>query len=118
MPFTNMSGDPEQDYFSDGITDTLITDLSKISGLFVIARYSVFTYKGKAAKVEQISRELGVRYVLEGSIQKTDGQVRINVQLVDATTGGHLWAERYDRPLASLFALQDELIREIIAVLS
>jgi adenylate cyclase len=117
LPFTNMSGDPEQDYFSDGLTETLITDLSKISGLFVIARHSVFTYKGQAVKVEQVSQELGVRYVLEGSVQKADNRARINVQLVDGTTGGHLWAERYDRPFANLFTLQDELIREVVAVL-
>jgi adenylate cyclase len=91
--------------------------LSKISGLFVIARHSVFTYKGKEVTVGQISRELGVRYVLEGSVQKADDRVRINVQLVDAVTGGHLWAERYDRPLENLFALQDELIREMTAAL-
>jgi adenylate cyclase len=117
LPFTNMSGDPEQDYFSDGLTETLITDLSKISGLFVIARPSVFTYKGQAVKVEQISQELGVRYVLEGSIQKADDRVRINVQFVDGTTGRHLWAERYDRPFANLFTVQDELLREVVAVL-
>jgi adenylate cyclase len=117
LPFTNMSGDPEQDYFSDGLTETLITDLSKISGLFVIARHSIFTYKGQAVKVEQVSQELGVRYVLEGSVQKADDRVRINVQLVDGTTGGHLWAERYDRPFANLFTLQDELIREVVAIL-
>jgi adenylate cyclase len=117
LPFTNMSGDPGQEYFSDGITDTLITDLSKIAGLFVIAQHSVFTYKGKGVKVGQISQELGVRYVLEGSVQKADDRVRVNVQLVDATTGGHLWAERYDRPLKNLFALQDELVREIVTAL-
>jgi len=100
LPFTNMSGDPEQ-----GMTDTLITDLSKISGLFVIARNSVFTYKGKAVKVQEVGRELGVRYVLEGSVQKANGRVRINTQLVDATTGRHLWAERYDRELQDIFAL-------------
>ena len=97
MPFTNMSGDPEQEYFSDGLTDDLMTDLSRLSQLFVIARNSVFTYKGKAVKVQDVSKELGVRYVLEGSVRKTGDQVRINAQLVDATTGHHLWAERYDR---------------------
>ena len=105
MPFTNMSGDPEQEYFSDGLTDDLITDLSRLSQLFVIARHSTFTYKGKAVKVQEISKELGVRYVLEGSVRKTEGQVRINAQLVDAVTGHHLWAERYDRPLQDIFAL-------------
>ncbi len=117
LPFTNMSGDPGQEYFSDGLTETLITDLSKLSGLFVIARHSVFTYKGQAVKVEQISQELGVRYVLEGSVQKADDRVRINVQFVDGATGGHLWAERYDRPFANLFTLQDELIREVVTAL-
>jgi adenylate cyclase len=112
-----MSGDPEQEYFSDGMTDTLITDLSRISSLFVIARHSVFTYKGKAVKVEEVSRELGVRYVLEGSVQKADNRVRINAQLVDATTGGHLWAERYDRELQDIFALQDEIVQQIIRTL-
>jgi adenylate cyclase len=97
LPFTNMSNDPEQEYFSDGITDNLITDLSKISGLFVIARHSIFTYKGQVVKVADVGRELGVRHVLEGSVQKGGNRVRINVQLIDAPTGGHVWAERYDR---------------------
>src|SRR3989442_6017169 len=92
LPFTNMSGDPEQEYFSDGITEDLITDLSKLSGLFVIARNSVFTYKGKAVEVAEVSRRLGVRYVMEGSVRKAGNRVRINAQLVDATVGGHLWA--------------------------
>jgi len=117
MPFTNMSGDPEQDYFSNGLTDDLITDLSRISSLFVIARNSTFTYKGKAVKVQEVSKELGVRYVLEGSVQRTDEQIRINAQLVDATTGHHLWAERYDRPLKDLFALQDEVVQKIVTTL-
>lgn len=117
MPFTNMSGDPEQEYFNDGLTDVLITDLSRLSGLFVIARTSAFTYKGKAVKVQEVSRELGVQYVLEGSVQKTDEQVRINAQLVDATTGHHLWAERYDRPLRDIFALQDEIVQKIVMTL-
>jgi adenylate cyclase len=99
LPFANMSGDPEQEYFSDGITEDIITDLSKISGLFVIARNSVFLYKGQAVKPEQVSRELGVRYLLEGSVRKAGGRVRITAQLVDATTTGHVWAERYDRDL-------------------
>jgi len=117
MPFTNMSGDPEQEYFSDGLTDDLITALSRLSQLFVIARHSVFTYKGKAVKVQEVSRELGVRYLLEGSVQKTDKRVRINAQLVDATTGHHLWAERYDRPLQDIFALQDEIVQRIVTTL-
>ena len=94
-----MSDDPKQDYFSDGITEDITTDLSKISSLFVIARNSAFTYKGKPVKVQDVSREMGVRYVLEGSVRKADNQVRITAQLIDATTGGHLWSERYDRPL-------------------
>jgi TolB-like protein/DNA-binding winged helix-turn-helix (wHTH) protein/cytochrome c-type biogenesis protein CcmH/NrfG len=117
MPFTNMSGDPEQEYFSDGLTDDLITDLSCLSQLFVIARYSVFTYKGKAVKVQEVSKELGVRYVLEGSVQKAAEQVRVNAQLVDATTGRHVWAERYDRPFKDIFALQDEIIQKIVTTL-
>src|SRR3989441_1650150 len=118
LPFINLSGDPEQEYFSDGMTEDLITDLSKLSGLFVIARHSVFTYKGKAVKVEQVGRELGVQYVLGGSVRKVDNRVRITAQLVDATTGYHLWAERYDRPLKDIFALQDETIQKIVAALA
>ena len=117
LPFTNMSGDREQEYFSDGLTEDLITDLSKISGLFVIARNSVFTYKGRAVKVEEVGRELGVRYVLEGSVRKADDRVRITAQLVDATIGGHLWAERYDRELKDVFALQDEITMKIMRAL-
>ena len=113
LPFNNMSGDPAQEYFSDGITETLITDLSQISGLFVIARNSTFTYKGQAVKVDQVGRELGVRHVLEGSVQRVDERVRINAQLVDATTGGHVWAERYDRELHDVFTLQDEITQKI-----
>jgi TolB-like protein/class 3 adenylate cyclase len=107
LPFANLSGDPEQEYFSDGMTDDLITDLSKISGLLVIARNSVFTYKGKSVKVQQVAGDLGVRYVLEGSIRKAGDQVRINAQLIDATTGHHLWAERYDGVMDNIFNLQD-----------
>jgi len=117
LPFNNLSGDPEQEYFSDGITEDLTTDLSRLSGLFVIARNSAFTYKGKAVKVQDVSRELGVRYVLEGSVRKADSQVRITTQLVDATTGHHLWAERYDRPLQDIFALQDEVVQKIVTTL-
>src|SRR5262249_52240260 len=95
LPFTNMSGDAEQEYFSDGMPEDLITDISKVSGLFVIARNSSFTYKGKAIKVQEIGRELGVRFVLEGSIRKAGNRVRITAQLVDAWSGGHLWAERF-----------------------
>jgi TolB-like protein/class 3 adenylate cyclase len=118
MPFVNMSRDPEQEYFGDGITEDLITDLSKISGLFVIARNSVFTYKGRPVKVQQVSDELGVRYVLEGSVRKVGSRVRITAQLVDAFTGGHIWAERYDRDLEDIFALQDEVTQKIVAVLA
>jgi adenylate cyclase len=115
LPFNNMSGDPKQEYFSDGITEDLTTDLSKISGLFVIARNSAFTYKGKAVKVQDVSRELGVRYVLEGSGRRADSQVRITAQLVDATMGHHLWSERYDRALKDLLGLQDEITQQIVA---
>ena len=117
LPFANMSSDPEQEYFSDGITEDLITDLSKLSGLFVISRNSVNLYKGKAVKPEQVSQELGVRYVLEGSIRKAGKRVRITAQLVDATTGYHVWADRYDRDLQDIFALQDEVTRKIVAAL-
>lgn len=117
LPFTNMSNDPEQEYFSDGITEDLITDLSQISGLFVIARNSVFTYKGQAVKVQEVHRALGVRYVLEGSVRKADNRVRITAQLVEAVTGGHVWAQRYDRDLDDIFALQDEVTQQIVAAL-
>jgi adenylate cyclase len=118
LPFDNMSDDPKQEYFSDGITEDLITDLSKISGLFVIARNSTFTYKGKPVKVQQVARELGVRYVLEGSVRKAGEKVRLNAQLVDATTGHHLWAERYDGNLSDIFALQDRFTQKIVAALA
>jgi adenylate cyclase len=118
LPFVNMSGDRDQEYFSDGITDDLITDLSRLPGLFVIARNSTFTYKGKTPNLQDVSKELGVKYVLEGSVRKADGQVRITVQLADATTGGELWAERYDRPLRDVFALQDEIVRRIMTTLN
>jgi adenylate cyclase len=117
LSFVNMSGDPDQEYFSDGLTEDLTTDLSKLSGLFVIARNSAFTYKGKAVKVQEVGRELGVRYVLEGSVRKSDTQIRINTQLIDTTTGGHLWSERYDRPLQDIFALQDEIRQKIVFAL-
>ncbi|NIQ36983.1 MAG: tetratricopeptide repeat protein [Proteobacteria bacterium] len=118
LPFKNMSDDPEQEYFADGMTEDLITDLSKISGLFVISRNSVFTYKGKPVKVEQISHELGVRYVLEGSVRKADDRVRINAQLIDGTSGGHIWAERYDRELKEIFSVQDEVTEQIVEALA
>lgn len=118
LPFVNMSGDPEQEYFSDGITEDLITDISKISGLFVIARNSTFAYKGQSVDVRQIANDLGVRYVLEGSVRKAAGKVRINAQLVDSTTGSHLWAERYDGSLEDIFALQDEITAKIVSGLA
>jgi adenylate cyclase len=115
LPFVNMSGDPEQEYFSDGITEEIITALSKTPKLFVIARNSTFTYKGKPVKVQQVGRELGVKYVLEGSVRKAEDKVRITAQLVDAQTGHHLWAERYDRELRDIFAIQDEITINILS---
>lgn len=117
LPFDNMSSDAEQEYFSDGITEDIITALSKISGLFVIARNSTFTYKGKAVNVKQVSRELGVRYVLEGSVRKGGNKVRITAQLIDATRGDHVWAARFDRDLTDVFALQDEITSNVVAAL-
>ncbi|HEX9904457.1 MAG TPA: adenylate/guanylate cyclase domain-containing protein [Propylenella sp.] len=117
LPFDNMSGDPEQGYFADGITEDIITDLSKVSGLFVIARNSTFAYKGQARDVRKVSRELGVRYVLEGSVRRAADRIRINAQMVDGDTGGHLWAERYDRGLEDIFAVQDEVTRTIVGAL-
>lgn len=118
LPFTNISDDPKQEYFVDGMTEDLITDLSKLSGMFVIARNSVFTYKNKAVKIKQVASELGVRYVLEGSVRRIGEQIRINAQLIDATTGGHLWAERYDGKFKDVFAFQDQITRKIVAALS
>ena len=117
LPFVNMSGDPEQEYFSDGLTEEIITALSKVPQLFVIARNSSFTYKGKPVKVNQVAEELGVRNVLEGSVRKSGDKVRITAQLVDAKTGRHLWAERYDRELKNIFALQDEITVKVITAL-
>ena len=111
LPFNNMSGDPEQEYFSDGITEDIITDLSKIAGLLVIARNSSFAYKGKSTDIRTVGRELGVRSVLEGSIRRAGNRVRITAQLINAANGGHLWAERYDRDLTDIFAVQDEVTR-------
>ena len=112
-----MSKDPEQEYFSDGLTEVLTSDLSRLSGLFVIARNSAFTYKGKTVNVREVSQELGVQYVLEGSVQRAADRVRIAAQLIDATTGYHLWSERYDRPLQDIFALQDEVVKKIVTTL-
>jgi adenylate cyclase len=117
LPFTNMSGDPEQEYFSDGLTEEVITALSKVPKLFVIARNSTFTYKGKPVKVQQVSEELGVRYVLEGSVRWAGDRVRVTAQLIDAIKGHHLWAERYERELKDIFALQDEITMKIITAL-
>jgi TolB-like protein/Tfp pilus assembly protein PilF len=117
LPFVNMSGDAEQDYFSDGISEDIITALSKLRWFFVIARNSSFTYKGKPVHINQIAEELGVGYVLEGSVRKDGGRVRITAQLNDVTTGSHLWAERYDRDLADVFAVQDEITEAIVATI-
>jgi adenylate cyclase len=118
LPFKNLSGDPEQEYFSDGITNDIITDLSKFRRLLVIASNTVFTYKGKVVKVKEVGQELEVRYVLEGSVQKLSNKVRINAQLIDATTGHHLWAERYERDINDLFTVQDEIVQTIVATLA
>jgi adenylate cyclase len=118
LPFDNLSDNPEEEYFADGLTDDLITDLSQISGLFIIARDSAFTYKDQPVEVRDVGRELGVRYVLVGSVRRGGDKVRINAQLIDARTGDHLWAERYDRDYADIFALQDEVIGEIVSALS
>ena len=114
LPFVNMSEDPKQEFFSDGMTEEIITTLSKSPYLFVIARNSTFTYKGKPVKVKQVSEELGVRYVLEGSVRRSGEKVRITAQFIDAMTGYHLWAERYDRDLKDIFALQDEIAFKIM----
>lgn len=117
LPFTNMSSDAEQDYFSDGITEDIITDLSKISGLFVVARNSTFTYKGQAVKIRKVAEELGVRYVLEGSVRRAQDKIRITAQLIDALKGNHLWAERYDREIEDVFSVQSEVARQVAKVL-
>jgi TolB-like protein/class 3 adenylate cyclase/Flp pilus assembly protein TadD len=113
LPFANIGGDSEQEYFADGVTENLTTDLSRISGAFVIARNTAFTFKGKAADVKQIGRDLNVRYVLEGSVQRGGNRMRVNVQLIDAETGTHLWAERFDKPVADLFDMQDEIVSRL-----
>jgi adenylate cyclase len=117
LPFNNLSGDPEQDYFSDGLTEEIISALGSVPKLFVIARNSTFTYKGKPVKVQQVAEELGVRYVLEGSVKKAGDKVRITAQLIDALNGHHLWAKRYDRNLSDIFAVQDEITKEIISAM-
>src|SRR5277367_4721181 len=113
LPFANIGGDPEQEYFADGVTENLTTDLSRIRGSFVIARNTAFTYKGRPSEVRQIGRDLNVRYVLEGSVQRGGNRMRVNVQLIDAESGNHLWAERFDKPLADLFDMQDEIVARL-----
>jgi adenylate cyclase len=114
LPFNNMSGDPEQEYFSDGITEDIITDLSKVSGLLVIARNTAFTYKGKAVKVQQVAQELGVPFILEGSVRKAGARVRVTAQLISSENGAHVWADRYDRDLTDIFAIQDDITHAIV----
>jgi TolB-like protein/class 3 adenylate cyclase len=118
LPFANMSADPEQDYFVDGVTESLTTDLSRISGSFVIGRHTAFTYRGKAVDLKKIGRELNVRYVLEGSVQRGGNRLRVNVQLIDAETGNHLWAERFEKPVADLFDMQDEIVSRLANTLN
>jgi TolB-like protein len=115
LPFTNMSGDPQQEYLADGITEDLITALARLRWLFLIARNSSFAYKGKSVDVRQVAQELGVRYVLEGSVRVAGGRIRVAAQLIDAETGKHIWAERYDRELRDLFAVQDEITERVVA---
>ena len=117
LPFDNMSDGPDQDYFGDGMSEDLITGLARIRWLFVIARNSTFVYKGRAVDVKQVARELGVRYVLEGSVRRAGKRLRISAQLIDAMTGGHLWAERYDREVGDIFAVQDEITRSVVAAI-
>src|SRR5579871_2529359 len=118
LPFANIGGDPEQEYFVDGVTESLTTDLSRINGSFVIARNTAFTFKGKAVDVKKLGRELNVRYVLEGSVQRGSNRLRVNVQLIDAETGNHLWAERFDKPVADLFDMQDEIVSRLANTLN
>ena len=121
LPFANLGGDPEQDYFVDGVTESLTTDLSRIGGSVVIGRHTAFTYKDKAVDLKQIGRELNVRYVLEGSVQRGGNRLRVNAQLIDAETGNHIWAERFDKPVVDLLEMQDEIVarlaRQLDAVL-
>ena len=117
LPFTNMSGDPEQEYFADGMVEEIITALSRIRWLFVIARNSSFTYKGQSVDVKQVGRELGIRYVLEGSVRKAGGRVRITAQLIDAASGAHLWADRFDGSLEDVFDLQDKVASSVAGVI-
>ncbi len=117
LPFDNLSGDPEQEYFSDGITEDIITALSHIRQFFVIARNTTFTFKGQAVDIQTVAKDLGVRYVLEGSVRKAGNRVRISAQLIDGNTGNHLWAERYDRDLKDIFALQDEITETVVGAI-
>jgi adenylate cyclase len=118
LPFANMSEDPKQEYFSDGITEDIITNLSKVSGLFVVSRNSTFLYKGKQVKVEEVARDLGVRHILEGSVRRSGGRVRITAQLIDGRTGQHVWADKYDRELKDIFSVQDEVTRKVVSELA
>ena len=113
LPFANIGGDPEQDYFVDGVTESLTTDLSQMSGMLVIGRNTAFSYKGKPLNLKQIGRELNVRYALEGSVQRSASRMRVNVQLIDAESGNHLWADRFDKPVADLFDMQDEIVARL-----
>jgi TolB-like protein len=118
LPFQNMSGDPEQEYFADGMVEDIITALSRFKSLFVIARNSSFTYKGRAVDIKQVGRELGVRYVLEGSVRKSANRVRITGQLIDSDTGAHLWADRFDGSLEDIFELQDQVTTSVVAAIA
>jgi len=118
LPFANLSNNPEQQYFADGITEDLTTDLSRISHVLVISRNTAFTYKDKPVNARQIGRELRVRYVLEGSVQRSSGRIRVSAQLIEAETDAHLWAQRFDRDMGDLFALQSEITRQIAMALS
>jgi TolB-like protein len=117
LPFANLGGDPEQDYFVDGITESLTTDLSRLSGSFVIARNTAFSFKAKTVDVRQLGRELNVRYVLEGSVQRGGNRVRVNVQLIDAETRAHLWADRFAKPVTDLFEMQDKIVARLAIAL-
>ena len=112
LPFTSLGGDAEHEQFVDGVTESLTTDLARINNAFVVARNTAFTYKGKPVDAKQIGRDLNVRYILEGSIQRGGSRMRVNVQLIDATTGNHLWADRFDKPVADLFDMQDEIVSQ------
>lgn len=118
LPFTNLSGDPSQEYFSDGLSDYLITELSRLPAIFVIARNSTFFYKGKTVTVQQVGRELGVRTVLQGSVLRAGGRVRINVQLADTQSGANIWAHSFDEPVTDIFAVQDDVIRQLVTTVS